>query len=86
MILFIQSREGDTFEAHTWYPATGGLIKASGQIKPDGVITFTEEELIYGEDLIIGCVYNGNLEGNTLKGLSTREGREPHHFVLKLAD
>jgi hypothetical protein len=87
MILFIKSRTGDAFEGTTWYPTLGnGLLRVSGQVKPDGVITFTEEEIIYGRNFFIGCVYTASLAGNTLKGLSTREGREPHHFVLKLAD
>ena len=94
MILFISSRTGDAFEGMTWYPIPfNGLLTISGQIKPDGVITFTEEEVIWGEgsEGSIGGVlsrgqYTANLEGNTLEGPSFLNNIEVGHFVLKLAD
>ncbi len=89
MILFIHSHTGDAFEGMTWYPTlSNGVVTISGEIKPDGVVTFTEDEVIYrGEGGVAsGCIYTGSLEGNTLKGFSTLKGREAGHFVLKLAD
>jgi hypothetical protein len=91
MILFIISSTGDAFEGMTWYPTLdNGLLTISGQIKPDGVITFTEEEVIRGEGSIGGVLsggqYTANLEGNTLEGLSFRNNIKVGHFVLKLAD
>ena len=88
MILFINSRAGDAFEATTWYPTLrNGLLTVSGQIKPDGVITFTEEEIIYHEGNILSeTIYTGILEGNTLKGPSTIYDRKAGDFILKLAD
>ncbi len=94
MILFISSSTGDAFEGMTWYPTLdNGLLTVSGQIKPDGVITFTEEELIRGEGsegfrrgVVSGGQYTANLEGNTLEGLSFYNNIEVGHFVLKLAD
>ncbi len=69
------------------------LVRISGQIKPDGVITFTEEEVIRGEGsegsrggVLSGGQYTANLEGNTLEGLSFRNNIKVGHFVLKLAD
>jgi len=93
MVLFISSRTGDAFEGMTSYPTLGySLITISGEIKPDGVITFTEEEVIYqgsyveGHYVVSGCIYTGSLKGNTLKGLATLEDRKTGDFVLKLAD
>jgi len=88
MVLFISSRTGNAFEGMTWYPTLGnGLITMSGEIKPDGVITFTEDEVLYGEESVVsGCIYTGSLKGNTLKGLATLEDRKTGDFVLKLAD
>ena len=86
MILFISSRTGDAFEGMTWYPTLdNGLLTISGQIKPDGVITFTEEEVIHGM-VISGCIYTASLEGNTLEGPSILNNIEVGRFVLKLAD
>ncbi len=94
MILFISSRTGDAFEGMTWYPTLdNGLLTISGQIKPDDVITFTEEEVIRGEGsegsirgVVSGGQYTANLEGNTLEGPSILNNLEVGHFVLKLAD
>lgn len=95
MILFISSRMGDAFEGVTWYPIPfNGLLTISGQIKPDGVITFTEEEVIRGEGseersiggVLSGGQYTANLEGNTLEGPSILNNIEVGRFVLKLAD
>lgn len=91
MILFINSRTGDAFEGMTWYPTLdNGLITISGQIKPDGVITFTEEEVIRIEGstggVLSGGQYTASLEGNTLVGPSFRNNIEVGYFVLKLAD
>jgi len=90
MILFISST-GDAFEGMTWYPTLdNGLLTVSGHIKPDGVITFTEEEVIRGEGsrggVLSGGQYTANLEGNNLEGLSFRNNIKVGHFVLKLAD
>ena len=89
MILFISWRTGDAFEGMTWYPTLdNGLLTISGQIKPDGVITFTEEEVIQGSTrgVLSGGRYTASLEGNILKGSSFRNNIEVGHFVLKLAD
>ena len=89
MILFISWRTGDAFEGMTWYPTLdNGLLTISGQIKPDGVITFTEEEVIQGSTrgVLSGGRYTASLEGNTLKGPSFRNNIEVGRFVLKLAD
>jgi len=89
MVLFISWRTGDAFEGMTWYPTSGnGLLKISGQIKPDGGITFTEEEVLRGstEGVLSGGRYTASLEGNTLEGPSFRDNIEVGHFVLKLAD
>ncbi len=89
MILFISWRVGDAFEGMTWYPTSGnGLLTISGKIKPDGVITFTEEEVIQGSTsgVLSGGRYTASLEGNTLEGPSFRDNIEVGHFVLKLAD
>ena len=75
MILFIQSRKGNTFEATTWYPTLrNGLCKVSGQISQEGVVTFTEDEVIHGAgDIMGGGIMSGSkftatIEGNSLKG------------------
>ena len=89
MILFISWRVGDAFEGMTWYPTVGnGLLTISGQIKPDGVITFTEEEVIQGSTrgVLSGGRYTASLEGNILEGPSFHDNIEVGHFVLKLAD
>jgi len=89
MILFISWRTGDAFEGMTWYPTLdNGLLTISGQIKPDGVITFTEEEVIRGSTggILSGGQYTASLEGNTLEGPSFHNNKEVGHFVLKLAD
>lgn len=87
MILFISSRTGDAFKGMTWYPTlNNGLLTVTGQIKPDGIIKFTEEEIICGRNLFAGCIYTASLEGNTLKGSNTCEGIGKFRFVLKLAD
>jgi hypothetical protein len=94
MVLFVNSRTGDTFEGKTWYPTlrNGGLITLSGQINPDGTVTFTEDEVLYGGPtggrggVVSGGIYTGSLEGNTLKGSSTIYGGKAGDFVLTRAD
>jgi hypothetical protein len=88
MVLFVSSRTGNAFEGATWYPSLGyGLITMSGEIKPDGVITFTEEKVIYqGSGVISGTIYPASLEGDTLKGVATIRSRKAGDFTLKLAD
>ena len=89
MILFISWRMGDAFEGMTWYPTVGnGLLAISGQIEPDGVITFTEDEVIQGSTGVLsGGRYTARLEGDTLEGPSfNRNDVEVGYFVLKLAD
>ena len=89
MILFISWRVDDAFEGMTWYPTSGnGLLSISGKIKPDGVITFTEEEVILGSTTgtLSEGKYTARLEGNTLKGPAFHNNKEVGHFVLKLAD
>ncbi len=94
MILFIISSTGDAFEGMTWYPTLdNGLLTISGQIKPDGVITFTEDEVIRSSyiegvrgGVLSGGQYTANLEENTLKGPSILNNIEAGRFVLKLAD
>jgi len=99
MILFIKNRKGEAFEGTTWYPTlNNGLIKVSGQIRPKGIVTFTEDEVIwssYIEGVRGGCVISGSqytatIEGNTLKGgyvilLSTGKV-DKGNILLKLAD
>jgi hypothetical protein len=89
MILFISWRAGDAFEGMTWYPTVGnGLLAIRGQIKPDGVITFTEDKVIQSstEGIVSGGRYTARLEGKTLEGPSFQGDMEVGHFVLKLAD
>ena len=88
MILYISYRSGDVFEGMTWYPTLdNGLLTVSGQIKPDGVIAFTEEEVIRSTGgLLSGGQYIANLEGNTLEGRSFRNNIEVGSFVLNLTD
>ena len=99
MILFIKNRDGNAFEGTTWYPTlNNGLIKVSGQIRPKGIVTFTEDELIrssYIEGIrggvISGSQYTATIEGNNLKGgyVITPPGTdkvEKGNILLKLAD
>ncbi|MHC4309902.1 MAG: hypothetical protein ACYSSN_08160 [Planctomycetota bacterium] len=87
MILFISWRMGDAFEGMTWYPTSGnGLLAVRGQMKSDGVITFTEKEVIRGSGTVSGGRYTGHIEGNTLQGPSFFKNQKVGHFVLKLAE
>ena len=98
MILFIKNRDGNAFEGTTWYPTlNNGLIKVSGQIRPKGIVTFTEDEVIRIEgsitrrDVMSGSQYTATIEGNNLKGgyVITPPGTdkvEKGNILLKLAD
>ncbi|UCD05597.1 MAG: hypothetical protein JSV98_10890 [candidate division WOR-3 bacterium] len=98
MILFIKNRKGDAFEGMTWYPTlNNGLITISGQIRPEGIVTFTEDEVIYGgpneyrPGVISGGQFTATIEGNNLKGgyEITPPGTgnvEKGNILLKLAD
>jgi len=70
MILFIQNRKGKAFEATIWYPTLGnGLVKTSGQVNPEGLVTFTEKQVIHGERYVMsGARFTATIEGNNLKG------------------
>jgi len=70
MVLFIQNRKGKAFEGTTWYPTLGnGLVKASGQVSPEGVVTFTEKRVIHGIlSVMSGAKFTATLEGNNLEG------------------
>src|SRR5262245_38238542 len=94
MILFVKQRTGDTFEGTTWYPAPGnGLIKVTGRIDAKGMVTFTDEKVIYGTRMqerhvgvVAGSTYEASLEGTTLKGTGDyRDGKDTMTFALKLA-
>jgi hypothetical protein len=68
MILVINDRKDKAFGGLTFYPKYGGgLIKVSGQIEPENIIRFTEDEVIYGK-VVSGCRYTATLKKNTLKG------------------
>ena len=98
MVLFIKQRQGETFEAVAWYPTLGdGLIKVSGKVGPNGVVTFTEEKVIHGEVtpdhriVVAGSKYTATLDRATLKG--TGEWSDPKtnendtlEFSLNLAE
>ena len=97
MIIFIQNRNDDAFEGMTWYPTLhNGLITISGQISPEGIVTFTEDEVIYGaptEDrggVISGGQYTATLKGKNLKGgyvITLPNGeKDKGNIILKLAD
>jgi hypothetical protein len=69
MVLFIQNRKGKAFEGTTWYPTLGnGLVTASGQVSPEGVVTFTEKRVIHSWSVMSGAKFTATLEGNNLKG------------------
>ena len=99
MILFIKNLDGNAFEGTTWYPTlNNGLIKVSGQIRPKGIVTFTEDELIRSSyiegvrrGVLSGSQYTATIEGNNLKGgyVITPPGTdkvEKGNILLKLAD
>jgi hypothetical protein len=88
MILFISYRTGDVFEGTTWYPTFDNtLLGVRGQIKPHGVIAFTEEKAIRSPGGVsAGGQYAADLKGNTLEGRSFSDDVEVGRFVLKLAD
>lgn len=75
MILFINHRWGEDFEGTTWYPLLGnGLIKVTGRIDANGVITWSDDEVISGEateqrqGVLAGAKFTAKLEKNTLIG------------------
>lgn len=93
MILFINNSKGEAFEGTTWYPTlNNGLVKVSGQIRPKGIVTFTEDEVIHGKGSVIsGCQYTATIERNTLKGgyvitLPSTGKVDKGNIFLKLAD
>jgi hypothetical protein len=92
MILFIQNRRGNEFEATTWYPTLGnGLVKASGQVNPDGLVTFTEDQVINGKwSVMSGAQFTATIEGKNLKGsyvIKLPFGKvDKGNFSLRLAD
>jgi len=92
MILFIQNRRGNAFEATTWYPTLGnGLVKASGQVNPEGLVTFTENQVIHGRwSVMSGAQFTATIEGNNLKGgyvIKLPFGKvDKGNFSLKLVD
>src|SRR5262245_14333877 len=76
MVLFVNKRNGDTFEGMTWYPTLkSGVIKVIGRIDAQGAVTFTEEEVIYGgvtmrrpDGVVPGTTYKASTDGTTLNG------------------
>lgn len=98
MILFVKQRWGEAFEGMTWYPTLeNGLIKVTGQIGANGAVTFSDDEVIFGEateqrpGVVGGAKYIAKLEKMTLKGngeLIDPETKEvvTFSFFLKLAE
>jgi len=93
MILFIQKRNGKAFEGTTWYPTLGnGLVKASGRVSPEGIVTFTEKQVIHGVwSVMSGAQYTATIEGNNLKGgyvitLPITGKVDKGNILLKLAE
>jgi hypothetical protein len=99
MILFIKNRKGDAFEGTTWYPTlNNGLVKVSGQIRPKGIVTFTEDEVIRSSyiegvrrGVLSGSQFTATIKGNTLKGgyvitLPSTGKVDKGNILLKLAD
>jgi hypothetical protein len=98
MILFVQQRWGDEFEGVTWYPTLGnGLSTVTGRIGANGVVTLSEDEVIFGEateqrlGILAGAKYTAKLGKTTLKG--NGEWMDPKTkevatltFLLKLAE
>lgn len=75
MIMFVKYRWGEDFEGVIWYPTLGnGLIKVTGQIDANGVVTFSEDEVISGEGtdqgqgVVAGARYTAKLGKMTLTG------------------
>jgi hypothetical protein len=75
MILFVQQRWGDEFEGITWYPTLGsGLSTVKGRIEATGVVTLSEDEVIFGEateqrlGIVAGAKYMAKLGKTTLEG------------------
>jgi len=99
MILFIKNSKGEAFEGTTWYPTlNNGLVKVSGQIRPKGIVTFTEDEVIRSSyiegvrrGVLSGSQFTATIEGNTLKGgyvitLPSTGKVDKGNILLKLAD
>jgi hypothetical protein len=97
MIIFIQSRNGDSFAGMTWYPTlNNGLITITGQVSPKGIVTFTEDKVIYGAPaegrggVISGGQYTATIKGENLKGgyvITLPNGEsDKGNIILKLAD
>jgi hypothetical protein len=75
MILFVRQRWGGEFEGTTWYPTLeNGLIKVTGRIDASGAVTFSEDEVLFGEaseqrlGVLPGAKYTARLEQGTLRG------------------
>jgi hypothetical protein len=75
MILFVQERWADEFEGVTWYPTLGnGLSTVTGRIEANGLVTLSEDEVIFGEateqrqGILAGAKYTAKLGKTTLKG------------------
>lgn len=98
MILFVKRRCGETFKGTTWYPTLeNGLVTVTGQIDGNGAMTFSEDEVIFGEaneqrpGVLAGTKYAATLRKMTLKG--NGEWLDPKakegitvKFLLKLAE
>jgi len=91
MILFIEARKGNAFEGMTWYPTLdNGLCTVAGQVGPEGVVTFTEKEVVHGA-ILSGAQYTATIKGNNLKGsyvihLPVAGQEDKGNILLKLAD
>ena len=93
IILFVSRRTGNAFQGTTWYPTPYrpdeplGMISVSGSVEENGVVTFTEEKVLYGE-AISGGEFTASLDEKTLKGeyqITLRGSVEKGEFQLKLA-
>ena len=88
MVIYVVERNKRQFTATTWYPTLNTLISSSGEVDPEGNVTFTEDELIYRKAGIAsaGAKYVGSTDGKVWNSdweyLDGRKGK----FQLKLAE
>lgn len=67
VVLWIQSRDEDTYEATMWYPKFGnGLIRIRGRIDAKAGITLDSDEVIYGKNFKSGATSAGRLTKDAL--------------------
>jgi len=88
VVLYVAERNDGTFKGTTRYSTLGnGLLSVVGKIDGKGIITFTEEEALYGKDSVVsGCKYVSTIRGNTWQGVAHFTDGTKGTFILKLAD